>query len=253
MNYDVTHEHCHNRQKREKHKPIDLRWVIHSHNIAHAIGLSSINIYMLSFKQFISEGKFLFGINHLDRGANTEITRLADLLGYRVIEGGSHIKIVDPKTGNLVTTVSRGTTTSHPGRMRTALNDISSHQREVGGLDASQHTIKTVKKEMTSNPKASGLRALGATTLAGTGTLLGSALTQGVQAGTNVIGMAGLPPAPKERMEIEKNFGSDIGIGFDLSPEGELMGSPEGFKAVSQRKKQGINFPSMFDEEEEEE
>ena len=120
-------------------------------------------------------------------------------------------------------------------------------------MDASQHTIKTVKKEMTSNPKASGLRALGATTLAGTGTLLGSALTQGVQAGTNVIGMAGLPPAPKERMEIEKNFGSDIGIGFDLSPEGELVGSPEGFKAVSQRKKQGINFPSMFDEEEEEE
>lgn len=55
MNYDVTHEHCHNWQKREKRKPVDLRRVIHTHTIAPEGPLSSINIYMLSFKQFLVE------------------------------------------------------------------------------------------------------------------------------------------------------------------------------------------------------
>lgn len=57
MNYDVTHEHCHNRQKREERKPVDLRWVIHNHTIAPERPLSSINIYMLSFKQFMVENQ----------------------------------------------------------------------------------------------------------------------------------------------------------------------------------------------------
>jgi len=57
MNYDVTHEHCHHGQKREEHKPVDLRWVIHRQSIAPERPLSSINIYMLSFKQFLAEEK----------------------------------------------------------------------------------------------------------------------------------------------------------------------------------------------------
>jgi hypothetical protein len=87
---------------------------------------------------------------------------------------------------------------------------------------------------------------LGAAGLAAAGALTGSALTQGAQAMTDVLGMMGTLPTPKDRMEIEKSFNSDIGLGFNLSPEGELEADPQGREAVRKRNKTGINFPSMF-------
>jgi hypothetical protein len=89
------------------------------------------------------------------------------------------------------------------------------------------------------------LRSLGGAGLAAAGAITGSALTQGAEAMTDVLGAYGAPPTPKDRMQIEKSFNSDTGLGFDLSPEGELEASPEGFKSVRQRQKKGINFPTM--------
>lgn len=53
------------------------------------------------------------------------------------------------------------------------------------------------------------------------------------------------PKNTPERMEAEKNMNTDIGLAFDLSPEGELIASPEGFKAVAQRTKEKRNIPTV--------
>jgi hypothetical protein len=87
---------------------------------------------------------------------------------------------------------------------------------------------------------------LGAAGLAAAGAIAGSALTTGVQATTDVLGMVGALPAPKDRMQIEKQYHSDIGLEFDLSPEGELEMNPAGREAARKRQNRGINFPSMF-------
>ncbi len=89
-------------------------------------------------------------------------------------------------------------------------------------------------------------KQLGAAGLAAAGAIAGSALTTGVQATTDVLGMVGALPAPKDRMQIEKQYHSDIGLEFDLSPEGELEMNPAGREAARKRQNRGINFPSMF-------
>jgi len=53
------------------------------------------------------------------------------------------------------------------------------------------------------------------------------------------------PKNTPERMEAEKNMNTDIGLAFDLSPDGELIASPEGFKAVAQRTKEKRNIPTV--------
>jgi hypothetical protein len=90
------------------------------------------------------------------------------------------------------------------------------------------------------------MAGVGAAGLAAAGSVAGSALTQGVQAATDVMGAVGSPPTGKDRMQIEKSFNSDLGLGFDLSPEGELVGNPQGREAARKRQQSGINFPSMF-------
>jgi len=44
---------------------------------------------------------------------------------------------------------------------------------------------------------------------------------------------------PRRAMEAEKNWNTDVGLAYDLSPEKELMGDPAGFKAVQDRRKAG--------------
>ena len=87
---------------------------------------------------------------------------------------------------------------------------------------------------------------IGAGGLAVAGAITGSALTQGVQAATDVLGMLGTTPMPKDRMQVEKTFNSDIGMGFNLSPEGELEADPQGREAARKRQQRGVNFGSMF-------
>jgi len=89
-------------------------------------------------------------------------------------------------------------------------------------------------------------RNLGAAGMAAAGSIAGSALTQGVQATTDVLGMVGNTPTGKDRMQIEKSFNSDMGLGFDLGPDGELVMDPAGREAARKRQQQGIQFPSMF-------
>ena len=61
------------------------------------------------------------------------------------------------------------------------------------------------------------------------------------------INMMGIltPPSSKDRMQIEKDVNTDVGLGFDLEG-GELVASPEGFEAVRRRQKQGVKFPTAF-------
>jgi hypothetical protein len=189
--------------------------------------------------------KYVFGINHTDNGAWKDILKLSETLGYNVERGGNHMKIFDPKTNELVTIVSTGTG-SLPGRMKTALNDIQAHQTKIGGLDGRTMDMKDVRKAMSENPRASGLRAIGAAGIAGAGAAVSGALSQSAEASLNALGGMLTPPDPKSRMEVEKGIGSDVGIAYDLSPEGELMGNPAGFAAVHKREKEGRSFPTMF-------
>jgi len=90
------------------------------------------------------------------------------------------------------------------------------------------------------------LRSIGAAGIATAGAIAGSALTQGAQAASDVVGGLLTPPAPRERMEGEKAYETDVGIAFDLSPEGELIASPEGFETVRRRIKSGTSYPTAY-------
>jgi hypothetical protein len=60
--------------------------------------------------------------------------------------------------------------------------------------------------------------------------------------------MAGLlhPPPNRIRQQMEKMFQSDAGLAFNVTPEGELEGDPAGFKAVRERQKKGVYFPTYY-------
>jgi hypothetical protein len=189
--------------------------------------------------------KFVFGINHMDSGAWKDVLKLAETMGYNVVRGGNHMKISDPKTNELVAVVSVGTG-SLPGRTKTALNDIQTHQAKVGGLDGRTMDMKDVRKAMSLNPKASGLRAIGAAGIAGAGAAVSGSMSQSAEASLNALGGMLTTPDPRSRMQVEKGMGSDVGVAFDLSPEGELVADPAGFAAVHKREKEGISFPTMY-------
>lgn len=53
-------------------------------------------------------------------------------------------------------------------------------------------------------------------------------------------------PKPKDRMQGEKTFNSDIGLAFDVDDAGELVADPAGFKAVAQRQKEGKGFSTVY-------
>jgi hypothetical protein len=53
-------------------------------------------------------------------------------------------------------------------------------------------------------------------------------------------------PTPKNRMQGEKTFNSDLGLAFDVDESGELVGDPAGFKAVAQRKKENKGFSTVY-------
>jgi hypothetical protein len=111
---------------------------------------------VLILENFLLEGKYIFGINHTDRDASTQILKAADAMGYAVKDGGKHHMIHDPVSGELVTNVSKGTTQSHPGRHRAALLDLSSHQEKIGGFDRDTE-LKQIRKAMTADIGASGI------------------------------------------------------------------------------------------------
>ena len=122
---------------------------------------SHINIFMLKFKEFLSEnflveGKYIFGVNHTDRNADKAVLDIAKSMGYVIREGGSHMKIFDPFDNSLVTIVSRGGAAA-PGRHRNALSDLQAHQRSIGGFDGQTDDEKSIKRAMRKDPNASRL------------------------------------------------------------------------------------------------
>jgi hypothetical protein len=46
---------------------------------------------------------------------------------------------------------------------------------------------------------------------------------------------------PRPSMEAEEAWDTDVAMAFDMTPEGELVADPEGFKAVHKRTKEGRN------------
>ena len=63
---------------------------------------------MKSFKKFLIEGGQLFGIDPLGNRSRAEVLKLAQNVGYTVAEGPKHTKIINPKTGQLVASLSHG-------------------------------------------------------------------------------------------------------------------------------------------------
>jgi len=203
---------------------------------------------MKTFKQFLIEGeKFIYGINHLNAGAGDEIIDLAKRMGYN-IEAGTKTKIINPKTNELVTVISRGGS-PFPGRMRRALLDLEADQRKMGGFAGRNITGKEIKKEMATNPKASGLRAMAGAAPSIIGSVAGEMIAPEVEkAGeeTGIIDLiakgiskvvptdilaAGPSPAEETRQNLEltqklKNMGVESGrlvgpMGIDIGGEEE--------------------------------
>jgi len=50
-------------------------------------------------------------------------------------------------------------------------------------------------------------------------------------------------PSIQDRMTAEEDAQTDLGLGFNLGPDGELEADPAGFKAVRDRQKRGENYP----------
>lgn len=98
-----------------------------------------------------------------------------------------------------------------------------------------QATPSGARRAMSTSPTVSAIAAA-----SGVG-----ALGIGMNAATDVSGMF-TPPPPRQRMEGEKSWGTDTGLAFDLGDDGELVASPEGFKAVRQREKEGRSFPGPY-------
>ena len=129
---------------------------------------------MKSFKQYLVEGsdKYLFGINHTDKGAADEIVKLARTIGYNVEPGGSHIKIMHPKNGSQVTVVSRGREI-RPERNRRSLLDIHADQLATGNFNGRIHDMKSIRK-MLSQGGFSSFKNLAIGSLLGMSTLFGN-------------------------------------------------------------------------------
>jgi hypothetical protein len=70
----------------------------------------NLNNYMKSFKNFLMEDAKgpLFGIDPFGNRAKAEIMKMAANVGYTVAEGPKHTKIINPKTGQLVASISHG-------------------------------------------------------------------------------------------------------------------------------------------------
>lgn len=60
--------------------------------------------------------------------------------------------------------------------------------------------------------------------------------------------MAGLlnPPPNITRQTMEKMTNSDAGLAFDVGPDGELVANQAGMKAVRDRQKKGVSFPTYY-------
>lgn len=129
---------------------------------------------MKSFKRYLTEGsdKYLFGVNHTDKGAADEIVKLARTIGYNVEPGGSHIKIMHPKNGSQVTVVSRGREI-RPERNRRSLLDIHADQLATGNFNGRIHDLKSIRK-MLSQGGFSSFKNLAIGSLIGMSALFGN-------------------------------------------------------------------------------
>jgi hypothetical protein len=209
---------------------------------------------MKKFSYFLLEGgagKTLFGIDPLGNRSQAEVMQFARNVGYKVEHGPKHIKIINPKTGQLVASLSHGANRNEWNE-KYALRNIARDLETSGSGLRADMPAKVVADRLrsgTAQGRQFPVASIGSAALAGAGTMLGSALTQGTQAAMSSYGGMLTPPPPKERMQTEKTFNTDVGLGFDLSPEGELVANPEGLKAVRQRQRQGLVNPTMFPSE----
>lgn len=204
---------------------------------------------MQRFKQFLTEGGGrIFGIDPFGNRSRAEVEKFAADMGYQVVNGPKHIKIINPATGQLVASLSHGANRNEFAE-RYALKHIGHDLQQSGSkvrpnMDSKQ--ISSLIRRSGKPPGSFPMASIGAAGIAGAGAMVGSALTQGAQAASNAMGgLLTMPPA-RTRMEREKDLQSDVGLGFDLGADNELVASPEGFRAVASRQKEGKGFKTAF-------
>lgn len=101
---------------------------------------------MKSFKDFLiegGEGKILFGIDPFGKRSQTEVMQFAKNVGYTVEHGPKHIKIINPKTGQLVASLSHGANRNEFNE-KYALKNIARDLETSGSQLRPQMPAKTV-------------------------------------------------------------------------------------------------------------
>jgi hypothetical protein len=61
-----------------------------------------------------------------------------------------------------------------------------------------------------------------------------------------LIGGLYMTPPNKERIKAEQQYGTDLGLAFDVDEDGEPVANQAGFKAVHKREKENRSIPTAF-------
>jgi hypothetical protein len=136
-----------------------------------------------------------------------------------------------------------------PDEMRDRADNLQKAESRLARTD--RRVAQEVKLDKNNTIRIGGARpgAVSADTLAlmaGVGSSVAGGMAAAAPAA--VQNMAGLltPPPNLIRQQMEKMFQSDAGLAFNVSPEGELVGDPAGMKAVRERQKKGVSFPTYY-------
>lgn len=125
---------------------------------------------MKSFKEYLMEGSGgqIFGIDPFGNRAKAEIMKMAANVGYTVAEGPKHTKIINPKTGQLVASISHGANRSEYNE-RLVLKNLAKDLEASGSQLRPQMPAKTVSDRIRSGiaqgksfPRAAGLPGIAA-------------------------------------------------------------------------------------------
>lgn len=170
-------------------------------------------------------------------------SRLSDMIRAKGVDVPYHN--ITPDTEITGTSVSQASRERYDQQQR----DLSKQKRDAITQAANEKAVKvqsigaqqTAKASNTFTPKiksiGTGVAALGASAL--------GALGAAGEAAASVGGVYSTPD-PKTRMQGEKTYNTDVGLGFNTTPEGELEADPAGMEAARRRAKEGRSFPTLY-------
>lgn len=167
-------------------------------------------------------------------------TRLAQMLGAKGVEVPDKITPDTQITGASLSPTERQMADRTQQALSKQRRDaITKAENEKISRVQSSGAQQTAKAANTFTPRIKGIG-----TAAALGAALG-ALGAAAEAGASVAGVYSTPD-PKTRMEGEKTYNTDVGLGFDTTPEGELEADPAGMEAARRRAKEGRSFPTFY-------